>query len=43
MTCLAAVIVLVVQAFRPHRPEDLFVNKVAARKAAEASEESEEE
>ena len=43
VTCLAAVIVLVVQAFRPHRPEDLFVNKVAARKAAEASEESEEE
>ena len=42
VTCLAAVIVLVVQAFRPHRPEDLFVNKVAARKAAEASEETEE-
>lgn len=42
VTCLAAVIVLLVQAFRPHRPEDLFVNKVAARKAAEASEKTEE-
>ena len=43
VTCLAAVILLIWQAFRPHKPEDLFVNKVAARKAAEASEEFEEE
>lgn len=42
VTCLAAVIVLLVQAFRPHRPEDLFVNKVAARKAAEETEKTEE-
>ena len=41
VTCLTAVVVLIVQAFRPHRPEDLFVNKVAARKAGETSEESE--
>ena len=43
VTCLGAVILLIWQAFRPHNPEDLFVNKVAARKAAEASEEFEEE
>jgi len=44
VTCLAAVIVLIVMAFRPHDPADLFVNKVAARKAAEeASEEASEE
>ena len=34
-SCLAAVIVLIVMAFRPHDPADLFVNKVAAQKAAE--------
>ena len=35
VTCIAALIVLVVMAFRPHDPADLFVNKVAAKKAAE--------
>ena len=39
VTCLAAVIVLIVMAFRPHDPADLFVNKVAAKKAAEEAEE----
>ena len=39
-SCLAAVIVLIVMAFRPHDPADLFVNKVAAKKAAEEAEES---
>ena len=38
-SCLAAVIVLIVMAFRPHDPADLFVNKVAAKKAAEEAEE----
>lgn len=42
VTCLGAVILLIWQAFRPHNPEDLFMNKVAARKAAEAAEETEE-
>jgi len=35
VTCLAAVIVLIVMAFRPHDPANLFVNKVAAKQAAE--------
>ena len=35
VTCGLALIVLVVMAFRPHDPADLFVNKVAAKKAAE--------
>ena len=39
-SCLAAVIVLIVMAFRPHDPADLFVNKVAAKKAAEEAEEN---
>ena len=34
-SCFAAVAVLIVMAFRPHKPEDLFVNRVAAKKAAE--------
>ena len=43
-SCLAAVIALIVLAFRPHDPQDMFVNKVAAKKAAqEAAEESNEE
>ena len=42
-SCLVALIVLAVMAFRPHDPADLFVNKVAAKKAAaEAAEEPEE-
>ena len=44
ITCVAAVVLLIVLAFRPHDPQDLFVNKVAAGKAAEeASEEANEE
>ena len=40
VTCAVALIVLAVMAFRPHDPADMFVNKVAARKAAaEAAEE----
>ena len=43
ISCLAAVIVLLVMAFRPHDPANMFVNKLAARKAAEeAAEEAEE-
>ena len=41
-SCLAAVILLMVMAFRPHDPANLFVNKLAAKKAAaEAETESE--
>ena len=36
VSCMAAVTVLLWQMFRVHRPEDLFVHQVAARKAAEA-------
>jgi len=43
VTCVIAVVVLIVQAFRPHDPADLFVNKVAAKKAAEAEEAAEAE
>ena len=42
VTCAAAGIVLIVMAFRPHDPADLFVNKVAAKKAAEEAVEAEE-
>ena len=39
-SCVVAVIVLMILAFRPHNPQDMFVNRVAAAKAAEeASEE----
>ena len=34
-SCVIALIVLVVMAFHPHDPANLFVNKVAAKKAAE--------
>ena len=42
-SCAIAVVVLIVLAFRPHDPADLFVNKVAAKKAAEEAEEAKEE
>ena len=43
-SCLIAVVALIVLAFRPHDPADLFANKVAAMKAAEdAAEETAEE
>jgi phosphatidylglycerol:prolipoprotein diacylglycerol transferase len=35
VSCLAAVTLLLLQSRREHKPEDLFVNKVAAKKAAE--------
>ena len=35
LSCVAAVAVLLVMMFREHSPEKLFVNQVAARKAAE--------
>ena len=41
-SCLIAVIVLLVMAFRPHDPADMFVNKVAAKKAAAEAEAVEE-
>ena len=39
VSCLAAVVLLIVLAFRPHDPANLFANKVAAKKAAEEAEE----
>ena len=41
-SCLAAVVALVVLAFRPHDPADMFVCKVAAKQAAEDAETAEE-
>lgn len=43
VSCLVAVSVLVWQAFREHKAEDLYVNRVAARAAAEAAEAAEAE
>ena len=43
ISCFAAVTVLMWQAFRPHDPADLYVNRVAARAAAEESAEDEDE
>ena len=37
VSCLIAVAALIVLAFRPHDPQDMFVNKLAAKKAAEAA------
>ena len=42
VSCLAAVIVLVVMAFRPHDPKDLLVNQVAAHEAAKADADTDE-
>ena len=42
VSCIAAVVLLIINAFRPHDPANLFVNKVAARAAAEEAEETEE-
>ena len=36
ISCLAAVSILVWQSFRTHKPEDLYVNRVAAMEAQEA-------
>ncbi len=43
VSCFAAVVVLIVNVFRPHDEKNLFVNQVAARAALEAEEESSEE
>ena len=43
VSCVAAVGVLLWQQLKPHDPKDLFVNQVAAKKAAEAAEETTEE
>ena len=40
ISCLVAVGILLWQSFRPHDPENLFVNQVAARAAKETAEES---
>ena len=37
VSCIAALAVLIWQYFRPHDPADLFVNKIAARDAAESN------
>ena len=42
-SCLIAVVLLILLAFRPHDPANLFVNKVAAKKAAEEVQEAAEE
>ena len=39
-SCIAAVIALYLLSRKEHKPEDLFVNKVAAKKAAEEAEEA---
>ena len=41
-SCIAAVVALLLLGRKEHKPEDLFVNKVAAKKAAENEEEAEE-
>ena len=43
ISCIAAVGVLLWQSFRPHSPENLFVNQVAAKAAEETPEEPHEE
>ena len=43
VTCVAALVVLTVMAFRNHDPQNLFVNRVKAREAAEEAEEAETE
>ncbi|MBP3673944.1 MAG: prolipoprotein diacylglyceryl transferase [Oscillospiraceae bacterium] len=43
VSCFAALAVLVWQSFKPHKAEDLFVNQVAAKKAAEQAEEETEQ
>ena len=42
-SCLIAVVLLILLAFRPHDPANLFVNKVAAKKAAGEAQETVEE
>ena len=42
ISCVAAVGVLLWQTLKPHDPENLFVNQVAAKKAPEAEEKAEE-
>ena len=42
VSCLAAVVVLFLLSRKAHKPEDLFVNRLAARKAAEEAEETKE-
>ena len=37
--CLVALVILVVQSRRPHKPEDLYVNRVRAQSAAAEKEE----
>ena len=43
VSCFAAVIVMMVMALRQHKPEDLFVNRIAQPEETEEEEESEEE
>lgn len=42
VSCMAAVVVLCLQLFRRHSPENLFVNQVAAKAVTEETEEAEE-
>ena len=37
--CLVALVILVMQSRRPHKPEDLYVNRVRAQSAAAKEEE----
>ncbi|MBQ2893621.1 MAG: prolipoprotein diacylglyceryl transferase [Oscillospiraceae bacterium] len=43
VSCFAAVVVMMVMAFRQHNPEDLFVNQIAQPEETEEEEESDEE
>ena len=43
VSCFAAVIVMMIMMFREHKPENLFVNQVAAKLAAEEAAEADEE
>lgn len=42
VTCFIAVVILLILAFRQHKPENLYVNRVAAMEAAAAEEPTEE-
>jgi len=42
ISCIAAVVVMMVMSFREHKPENLFVNQVAAKEAEEKEKDKEE-
>ena len=42
ISCIAGVVVMMVMSFREHKPENLFVNQIAAKDAENKEEEKEE-